>query len=202
MIIYYKNDEEDSLYYNFLITSSSARVSRYQHDFSYGDQPFRQQVVDRDTTLGNQMFYIQGLGGVKSLIRFPHLSEFNKLGHIAVNEAKLILSGYEIEPYNGAPAKVVVLEALADGKYQLLEDNSGYGDYFGGLYKSSVNQYQFRLTQYVQNHISNPDLPNYGLYLFVYGSSIYPQRFIFNGNEPVADTASRLRLELLYTDLE
>lgn len=201
LIIHFKNDEADSLYYNFLINSQSARVNRYQHDFSTGSAALQQQVVNGDTALGAQQYYVQGIGGIKSVIKFPNIREWSKLGNVAVNEAKLILGGAEKPPYNGSPSKVIVVQITEDGSYTVLSDNLEFGDYFGGTYKSSTNEYQFRITSYIQSIISNPSQPDYGLYLFVYGSSINPQRFIFNGNNPVADTLSRIRLEMVYTDL-
>lgn len=202
LIIHFKNDEADSLYYNFLITSQAARVNKYEHDFNAADPVFRQQVVDGDTALGTKQFYVQGLAGVKSVIRFPFMDEWDKLGNVAVNEAKLILGGVESQPYLGAPAKVIVVKISEDGSYTILPDNLVAGDYFGGTYKSSLNEYQFRITDYVQSLISNPFEPDYGLYLFVYQTSINPQRFIFTGNESAIDTLSKLRLEMIYTDLE
>lgn len=201
LIIHFKNDEADSLYYNFLINSASARVNKYEHDLNTGDAAFKQQVVNGDSTLGAQKYYIQGIGGVKSIIRFPNIYEWSKLENVAVNEAKLILGGAEETPYNGEPTQIIVVQITEDGSYKILDDNLVSADYFGGKYKSSVNEYQFRITQYIQELISNPDEPNYGLYLFVYGSSVNPQRFIFTGNDPVSDTISKIRLEMVYTDL-
>ena len=201
LIIHFQNDDADSLYYNFLINSACARVNKYQHDFSTGNEAFKQQVVNGDTALGAQLYYAQGTGGVKSVIKFPFIREWNKLENVAVNEAKLILGGAENPPYNGAPAKVIVVQIAEDGTYNVLQDNLEYSDYFGGTYKPSVNEYQFRITDYIQSLISNPDEPDYGLYLYVYGSSINPERFIFTGNNPASDTLSKIRLEMIYTDL-
>lgn len=201
LIIHFKNDEADSLYYNFLINGSCARVNKYQHDFTSGSSTFQQQIVNGDTALGAQQYYVQGIGGVKSIIKFPYIRDWSELENVAVNEAKLILGGAEKPPYNGAPSKVIVVQITEDGSYKVLDDNLEFGDYFGGNYKSSTNEYQFRITSYIQSIISNPSEPDYGLYLFVYGSSINPQRFIFNGDNPVSDTLSKIRLEMVYTDL-
>ena len=201
VIIHYHNDSLANLYYNFLISASCARVNKYQHDFTTGSQEFKQQVVNGDTALGKQQFYVQGLAGVKSVIKFPFIQNWNELGNVAVNEAKLFLTGSENPPYNGAPEQLILVKINEDGSYTLLDDYLVYGNYYGGTYKPSVNQYQFRITQYIQDRISNPDEPDYGLYLFVYGASINPQRFIFNGVQPVSDTVSKLRLEMVYTDL-
>jgi hypothetical protein len=201
LIVHFKNDEADSLYYNFLITSDAARVNKYKHDFSTGNAAFQQQVVNGDTLLGTQQYYVQGTSGVRSVIRFPFIDEWNKLEKVAVNEAKLILGGVESETYNGEPSRVIVVQRTEDGSYKVLQDNLESGDYFGGTYKPSVNEYQFRITDYIQSLISNPDEPDYGLYLFVYGSAINPQRFIFAGNDPLSDTLSMIRLEMIYTDL-
>ena len=61
MTLYYSNDEEDSLRFEYLITSNSARIGKYLHNFENGSPEFRQQVVEGDTALGIEQFYVQGL---------------------------------------------------------------------------------------------------------------------------------------------
>lgn len=202
LTIYYHNDSTDNLFFNFLINSNCAWVNKYEHDFTTGSSEFKQQVVNGDTALGKQQFYVQGLAGVRSIIKFPFVNNWNELGNVAVNEAKLFLTGSENPPYLGAPEQLVLFKINEDGTYTLLDDYVNNSiNYFGGVYKSSSNQYQFRITQYIQDRISNPNEPDYGLYLNVFGSSINPQRFIINGDQPVSDTVSKLRLEIVYTDL-
>jgi hypothetical protein len=202
LTVYYSNDDNDSLRYAFTITSAMARISHYQHDYSTASQTFIKQVVDGDTTLGKEQFYVQGLAGVKTLIRFPQIKQFARTGKIGVNEAKLVLPGIETSPYLGAPAKLSLIKIVSDSSYATLADENEGADYFGGTYDSVSKAYEFRITQYIQSLIQDTTQVNRGLLLFVNNGSIQPQRFIFGGTDPANDTAVRTRLKLVYTRMD
>jgi len=202
MTVYYSNDENDSLHYAYTISSAMARVNHYQHDFSKGSQTFINQVVNHDTTLGRERFYVQGLAGVKTIIRFPDIRKFARLGKIGVNEAKLVLPGIDTTNYLGAPDKLSLIRIASDSTYTVLDDDSQGADYFGGTYNSASNSYEFRITHYIQSLIQDTTQTNYGLLLFVNNGSIQPQRFIFSGPHPKNDTLVHTKLELTYTKLD
>lgn len=201
MTLYYSNTEEDSLRFEYLITSSTARVGQYVNDFDNASAAFRQQVVEGDTLLGRQQFYLKGLGSVNTTIKLPFIREWNNVGAIAINEAKLILTGME-KPQYGAPRQLALFLITEDGSRALLPDITEGDDYFGGFYKASGNNYTFRITRYVQDLLIDTSLVNNGLSLFVNNPWLTPESIIINGNEPAADTAVRLKLELLYTKLD
>ena len=54
----------------------------------------------------------------------------------------------------------------------------------------------------MQTLISDSTTTDLGLYLFVNSGSVNPESFIFNGFEPAVDTAARLKLQIIYTDLD
>ncbi len=200
MIIYYHNDEEDSLSFDYPITLITKHVSKYEHDFQLGDPDFVAEVVNNDTALGSNKFYAQGAAGVAVILKIPNIQKWTKYGTIALNEAKLVLPGNSEDTLFYAPIKMALAEIQDDGSYGYLPDD-GEEHYFGGVYKTSTNSYTFRITRYLQSLISDPDKNNNGLYMIVRGASLYPHRFVFNGNNPVSDTA-RLHLEITYTDLD
>jgi hypothetical protein len=202
MTIYYSNDDADSLQFKFFINLATAFFSNYNHDLGSGTPEFAQQVVDGDTLLGEEKFYAQGLAGVAGTIKIPNIQTWTDLGIIAFNEVKLVLPGYEPEPLYGAPQQLALGQINDDGTFGFLPDELEGDFYFDGEYKSSTNSYTFRITRYIQSLIDDPTKSNNGLYMIVRGSSIFPQRFIFNGNMPVSDTADRMRLEILYTNLD
>ena len=200
LTLYYHNDSTDSLQVNYGISDSCALFNHYEHDFSTGSPEFVKQVVQKDTTLGQQKFYIQGLGGLEAVLKFPNLKNFARLGKtVSINEAKLILPGFESSPAFGEPASLSLLKIASDSSFSILNDQLEGGSYFGGAYNSTTNSYTFRLTHYIQSLIQDTTQQNLGLILYVPGSAITPQRFIFNGPKPVSDTLSRAKLELLYT---
>ncbi len=200
MILYYHNSEEDSLSFDYPITLITKYVSKYEHDFQLGDPDFIAEVVNGDTAKGTDKFYAQGAAGVAVVLKIPNIQTWTEYGTIALNEAKLVLPGNSEDTLFYAPIKMALAEIQDDGSYGYLPD-AGEEHYFGGVYKSSTNSYTFRITRYLQSLISNPEINNNGLYMIVRGASLYPHRFVFNGNDPVSDT-TRLHLEITYTDLD
>ena len=200
MTIYYSNDTVDSLRYNYVSRSTAVKVNRFANFHTAGDNSFRQQVVEGDTALGKEKFYVQGTAGVRSVIKVGDMKKWRDLGIIAVNEAKLVLSGAEEEPYWGAPPKLLLYEINEEGKNEHLEDQGMGDDYFGGVYNASSNSYEFRITQYIQSLIDDSTKTNYGLSLYVDSPWYVPNRFIFNGNDTVYKER-RLKLNILYTNL-
>ncbi len=201
--LYYKNDEEDSLYYTFYITSGDEHYNVFNHNnYQNADPVFVSQVVQKDTLLGTNTLYMQSMCGVKTRIRFPNLINYpDFLGkNIVINEAKLFLTGTETPTIYTPPAQLALVSDDGDGSYTILNDQLEGSSYFGGTYKSSVNEYQFRLTRYVQDMLINgKGRDDYGLLLFVVGASGKADRWIFNGTNPETDTLKPLRLQIVYT---
>lgn len=198
--LYYKNDEEDSLRYDYLVTTATATVNKYEHNFDLGSTEFINQVVNKDTALGQENFYVQGYSGVQSVIKFPFIREWAKLENVAINEAKLVLPGVSEPNFFDEPYKLSLLKIEDDGStYPLIDQEEG-DVYFDGEYDESANSYTFRITRHIQSLISDTTSPNNGLSLFLFGGSVHPERYIFKGNQFGSDTTG-IRLEILYTDL-
>jgi uncharacterized protein DUF4270 len=198
--MYYTVDDTVPLRFDYIVTTATATVNKYEHDYSSASSEFTTQLVDGDTTLGQKKFYVQGYGGVQSIVKFPHIRKWSVDGNIAVNEAKLVLPGFEGDEFFDAPRQLSLFEIVGDGTGTVLPDAGEGGSYFDGEYNESLNQYEFRITRYIQSLISDTTLPSQGLYLSVFGGYVYPERFIFKGNEMGTDTTG-LRLEMLYTRL-
>jgi len=56
MSLFYSNSEQDSLRYDYLITTTTATVNKYEHEYITANQEFREQVIGGDTSLGQQKF--------------------------------------------------------------------------------------------------------------------------------------------------
>ncbi len=204
--LYYSSKEsdtavlQDSLMYNYYITTTTATINKYEHDYNSAAPNFKAQIINGDTSLGSQQFYVQGYGGIQSIIKFPHLIKWAQLGNVAINEAKLVLPGVSDDEFFGAPSQLSLLEIEEDGLgIPLIDQNEGDA-YFDGRYNESRNAYEFRITRYIQSLISDTTLPSRGLYLYIFGGFVHPERFIFKGNQNGADSTG-MKLEILYTDL-
>ncbi|MBE0650917.1 MAG: DUF4270 domain-containing protein [Bacteroidales bacterium] len=202
LTLYYHNDSTDSLQFHYGISDSCAIFNRYQHDYNTASPEFIKQVVQKDTTLGQQQFYVQGLGGIETMIKFPNIKKFARMGDISIHEAKLVLPGAEVHPFMGEPASLSLIQVVTDSTYRILNDQLIEGStFFGGGYAASTNSYTFRITHYIQSLIQDTTQQNIGLMLYVTNNALVPQRYVFNGPKPVSDTLSRARLEILYTKL-
>ncbi len=205
LILYYKNDEEDSLSYSYYVTTADEHYNVFNHNQYQNASPgLIHQVINHDTLLGDNLLYLQSMSGIKTRIRFPKLWErpefINKT--IIVNEAKLFISGIEKDETFTAPANLVLVSDDGDGSYTVLDDQLEGSSYFGGEYKSSVNEYQFRLTKYVQDMLLNgKDRDDFGLLLYISGASGKADQFVFNGPRPLADTLKPLRLQIVYSTI-
>lgn len=200
--LYYRETAEDtvSTRYDYLITTSTATVNKYEHNYFSASPEFRSQVIDGDTNSGQQKFYVQGYGGVQTTIRIPHVKKWARKGNVAINEAKLILPGYDGDGFFDPPGQMSLLRIEEDGSGAILSDQGEGDSYFDGDYNEATNSYEFRITRYIQSLVSDSTLPNRGLYLFLFGGSVHPERYIFKGNNFGADSTG-IKLEILFTDL-
>jgi hypothetical protein len=202
MILYYRNATEDSLKFNYLINSNCARFGHFDHDYSMGSPAFVSQVIDKDSTLGSSVCYIQSLGGIKTFLRFPTITNYYDNGKIAVNEARFFLSCAETGPLLDPATQLIMVKRNAEGSYDILNDQLTGEGYFGGYYDDNLNGYWFRITSTIQDLLRNED-PDYGFEIYVSGGSVNAQRVILHGSDPATPgfEESRMKLVITYTNL-
>ncbi len=195
--LHYHNDEADSLYYELIVNEDCARFNHFDHgNYQYASPAFRRQVVFGDTTLGDQVLYLQSTGGVRTKLQFPTLKSWAKNKKIAINEAKLILPVLEDDPVYAPPSNLAAIKIDGDGTLSNLPDYGTLGDvYYGGAYDETTNQYYFRLTQHVQN-ILKPDYKDYGIYLKASRAAIRANRVLLSG--PKSPTRP-MKLRIIYS---
>ena len=188
--------------YNYYITSSDTYFNQFNHDYSLGSPAFVEQVLEHDTTLGQETLYLQSTGGIRCKIRFPHLTQWGDTlehAHLLINEAKLILPS---APDNGdssyyaAPTSCALLNIYEDGTTGLLPDYYEGTSYYGGSYASSTKSVTFRIAEYLQG-VMQGKLTSQGLYLSITGAAFNSQRWILAG--PDAPTEHPMRCEIKYS---
>ena len=199
MNLYYHNDSVDSLRFPMIVNEYAARYNHFGHNnYLLADPNFRKQLVYKDTTLGNQILYLQTTGGVRVKLWFPYLKNWAKDKKIAINEAKLILPNAAKDGEYEAPAKLVLLANTDDGALAQTVDELEGATYFGGSYLSASYEYQFRVSRYVQALVNNSKT-DYGLSLLVSGSAVRANRLIINGAKN-AERPMRLQIKYSYSN--
>lgn len=197
--VYYHNDN-DTLHYDFQVTSSDARYNHYYHGFDAAVNP-----IQFNDTVNNEILYVQGCAGTRAYLNFPNLQEWaNSLNNnVVINEAKLILTGAVTDTADYTPpAKLVVAGAKfeTDTLYAILPDQFVGSEYFGGTYDATEGTVFFRITEYVQNVIKNGSYATEcdGLLIYVDQGSYTPRRWAFHGPQS-AEADKRVRLEIVYS---
>ncbi|MFZ4706843.1 MAG: DUF4270 domain-containing protein [Bacteroidales bacterium] len=195
--MYYHNTE-DTLVYNFAITTESIRFNRYEHGYSVASTDFKQQL-NGDTTQGRQKLFIQAFGGTKVKLQFPYLKKWAADKKIAINNAQLILTKSDLTaPYRN-PAMLALRAILTDTTQSSLVDENEGTIYFGGVYNGSSG-YSFRISRYIQQILNSSSVEkDKGLYLSVAGASYVGNRLILNGTSPSLNWNNRMKIEITYT---
>lgn len=207
LTIYYKNDVADSLSYDFGVSAYSPSFQNFDHLDYVGAHPdFYKQVVQKDTTLGAEKFYLQTLGGVDAYIRFPNLFKRTDYSKFAVNEAKLVITNIEPDNIFVHPDNMFLFQsrystADSTSSYYYIEDASAGGTYFNGYYNKTLKQYEFRITKYVQDYISGKYDSDHML-MQIMGATYKGARLVGGGSNPASNPQSRARLEIIYTEID
>ncbi len=195
--IYYN----DSLTYNLVFNQNTARVGHFHHNYSKSyNQNFKEQVLNNNTTLGTSGLYLQGLAGIKTIIKIPSLDDWVNTNDYAINEAKLIIPvndpGGDLKPAD----KLVLFQLDEDGNPGFTPDQLEGDRYFGGSYNDTVNKYEFRLSFYVQG-ILNGNI-DHGLVMLISGKTTNANEVLLYGTEPGGPDLSKMGMKIIYTKIK
>jgi hypothetical protein len=197
LTIYYKPAPDSSQRtFRFIINSNNARVARYEHDYTMStDQNFINQVLNGDTAFGAEKLYLQGLGGVQTVIKMPGLYDLAQTGNIIINEAKLIFRAVDYSEGFEPTEKLVMFKYAEDKRAIFLPDQLQGDGFFGGSFQESSGSYVFRISLHSQNILNGET--DFGMILYPTGKSIRPNETVFYGANP--SQSGHLKLEVIYT---
>jgi len=194
MTIYYHNNANDSLSFDFLINENCAYFNLFSHD--YTGTTFENDI-NQDTATSD--IYIQSMGGVKAKIDLDKLLTWKDSGNIAINKAEIILT---INDTNNdmqvfAPPERLLLEIVDDndgfdGPIDYYMDNS----YFNGYYDETTSSYTFNISNHVQKIITGEET-NTSLYIFPESNKVSAERTVISNNGN-----NRIKLNITYTKFQ
>lgn len=196
--LYYHNEGGKRRYiFNTPSTTTYYTAATFDHSTST-DQIFRRQVLEGEKDLGKQSLYVQPLGGVRTLICFPYLSETYKGKSQIINKAELVVSAiYDDDGHLLPPSSLNLLMIGENGETApMIDILVGGTSYFGGTYDEKEQCYRFRITKYVQQIIQQ-SIPNKGIYLVATAAGYRGNRLVVAGTDPTLDR--HIRLDLYYT---
>lgn len=201
LTLYYHNrTNDDSLKYDFVINSKTARYNHFEHyNYNNSESNFHRQVIEKDTIKGQDLLYLQATAGVKIKLYFPHLLDLVKDHKVAVNEASLLLTQSDFVTNNIPPAITGVFKLDSNGNMLALTGDMALGNnYYGGYYNNKT--YRFRITNYIQRILDRKEIQR-GLAVIVDKRRTSANNVILFGTKSSYGN-KRLRLVLKYTVIQ
>jgi len=197
--LYYHNDEDTTFEY-FVINENCAKYSYFDHfDYTNSDPDFYNQVVLKDNTMDNHVFYIQPTAGVRTEINFPYITELNKEHPAAIQKAEIIFNISDISDTANysVPLSISIVGVNEDGNNMFITDSYEGNTYFGGQYDPINNQYIFNITRTIQEMLLGTS-NWHGYRLIINGEAVLGNRAVFNGNKT---NVRNTRLRVYFADV-
>lgn len=151
---------------------NASRFNHVTYDYTSGANNLLVDQFNGDSVKGKQNFFIKGLGGAKTIIRLPFLTNYADSCPIGVNRAELIFKidpTFTITNANYEPPNQISMVACDEtGREIYIKDQYYTADLlrFGGAYDPVNRQYVFNISRHMQD-IMAKKINNYGFYLVV-----------------------------------
>lgn len=171
------------------IDESTARFNNFSHDYSG-------TIVEsalNDKSLGDDEFYVQAMGGINSEIEIPFIQNLNAFQNIVIRKAELILPYQEDGTYDKNES-LIPLRYNEAGELAFLIDQ--FIENVGGLVNSTDKNFVFNITNHL-NQIITGDIADKRILIAPVGSSVVPNRTIFNGQSSV--NQNKIELKISYS---
>ena len=201
LTIFYKNDLNDSLFYDFNM-GSVARFSQFKHQFTNIDANLFAQL-SANPPAQNDVVFIQSMAGVKVKIEIPYIMNWNKLGPIGINKSELVIkidtttTAYQFNTFV-APSNLMLYGINDDGSDFILPDYNEGSNYFGGIYNSTTQEYIINISRYIQEILSGK-IKNNGLHLLALNGAINADRVVIGSGDK--GSAYQMKLNITCTKL-
>ncbi len=186
---------KDTCKFDFLINEYSTKINMYRHDYSNASQEVRDALSNPETP--TQYCFIQGLGGLKTKIKFPDVLNFADSSNIIINKAQLKVTLKENSQHAllPNPTGLSMTRILNTGLFDFLEDYKSNSNHFGGSFDATDNSYTFNIPLHLQMLI-NGETDN-GIYMVANDNRITPYRAMLYGG---ANETNKIKLIVYYSE--
>jgi len=188
VVIFYRDTvAKDTIAYDLNFNSQSARFHRVTMNYN----GFYVGNELADSTLGQDLYFTQTMGGVKANIAFPNLKEYIKDKKVIVNKAELVLpvQYYPLDVYLPSE-QLFITRTNEDGNPIFIED---FTENFGGAYDIEKNEYVFNITRYINNVFAG-EHDNLPISIVPNKTGISANRVVFTGQGTMLKDKPRLVL--------
>ncbi|MDR2084721.1 MAG: DUF4270 domain-containing protein [Bacteroidales bacterium] len=199
--IYYHNDTADNLVFKLVTDDDTPRFLEYEHyDYQHASTAFRAQVLDNNTSLGEQTLYVQSFGGIATKISMPYFSNFSSVNNIAIANATITFHVDVNDVEFGVPANYELVRMNDNDQMVTIADYAEGSTFYMGTLDSEKGTITFRITRHLQNYLLG-NINSSDLYLHVRNSGYSPGRCVLFGPNS-SDPAKNIKMEITYTSIE
>jgi hypothetical protein len=191
--LYYHTADTDSLSFYYQLTTNSADVPYFEHDYTnawFADHLNQENVED-------SLVFVQPTGGTKAKIVVPSLDGWADSTNCLINKATLTfhadttMSDFHQYPM---PNQLFLKIIKDDGSEAFPIDSQLSLSYYGGIYNSTDATYTFNITQHLQQ-ILDGTIQNLGFYLVSATRKESADRVVLKGSK----SSQPIQLEVNYT---
>ena len=193
MVLFYHYPSSDTLYYNFSLSQSSARINMFSHYFNTADPAYG--ITHLNDNIEDSVSYVQGLAGAFTRFSFPTLENWRDSLPIAINKAELVVNLSTDDPYSSEftpPDYLDIKIRDDDGNFNTVNDLVLGREYFGGNLTEGI--YAFNISDFVHKYLveyyNEPTL-----YIFVNADYYRANRAVLNG----FNHSGKVEMKMTYT---
>jgi|LSQX01.1.fsa_nt_gb hypothetical protein len=168
--------------FRFYISDFTRRMTFVEHFEFQASHPVITEQLNNPGQGNDSLLFLKALGGLRTKISFPFIEELSALPSVYINQAKLIIpvdTNFVTDEFYAA-RNLILLQMSEEEEMVALSDYSIGTAYFGGALNEAKNQYEFNITQHLQEVIDGK-LENADLVLLISGSAENAQRVVLRG---------------------
>ena len=193
MGLYYHTAKKDSLFFSYNVTSNSADIADFSHDYQRSTFSTRMnQDVIQDT-----LIYVQPTGGTKVKIDIPSLNKWKDSTQYVISRASITLFvdtlSTDTRRYQ-IPSRLYLKYIDSTGTETFPKDSELSSTYYGGIYDATTASYTFNITRHLEQIIKK-EVETTSLYLVHSDRSGSASRVVLKGG----NSSQPIQLLVKYT---
>ncbi|MGB0177886.1 MAG: DUF4270 domain-containing protein, partial [Owenweeksia sp.] len=202
LIIYYHNSSSSSsqVSLNFAQDRATVPIGFSIFDQDYSTYPAAFNLSMQDSVNGEMSTYVQSMGGVATILKFPGFDDLKAQKNIVINRAFIEVPVQRGVSSGPAPSNNLELRKMTSNGPGLITDDFAFGQAGGDgklrLGELRANKYIFEITQHLFDAINKGKSPNLAVVPLNKGTTAN-QTILKGGNDPVEP----IRLTVYYTKL-
>jgi hypothetical protein len=153
MGLYYHTATKDSLFFSYNVTSNSANVAAFAHD--YQKSPFIPHM--NQNIIQDSLIYLQPTGGTKVRVDIPSMNKWKDSTQYVVSKASVVFHvdtlATDFRRYE-LPTRLYLKYMDASGVETFPKDSQLSAVYYDGTYDATTATYTFNITRHVDQIIS------------------------------------------------